>query len=91
MNMKMGNDDFILYARKNLLATNYDNAYLGKIIWEKIKELDEKAFIVKEDMNCIWGDSGEHVNSKILPKTATQFSFNRIILLRIYEFLDSLK
>jgi len=90
MNIKMGNDEFILYLRKNALARMSDNVYLGKIIWEKIKTLDPNAFIVERDQKCLWNCEGENVNEHMLPKTATQFSFEKSIIPQIYDFLDSL-
>jgi len=88
--IKMGNDEFILYIRKNNKTCNTDNKVLGRRIWEWISDNDSNAKYIQEDMPCIWGDKTPNTKPEILPKTATQFEFNRNLLPKLYTFLDTL-
>ena len=86
----MGNDEFILYVRKNGFGQTLTNPTLGKKIWEYIQKLDPTAKIVERDQPCRWGDKGSFVGERNLPKTATQFEFSEHLLTNIYGFLQEL-
>lgn len=88
--INMGNDEFILYLRKNHQQCNIENDQLGKRIWEEIQRLDSNASIIIRDQPCEWETEGESISPIRLPKTATQFLFDRRILISIYNFLDEL-
>ena len=90
MKIKMGNDEFILYIRKNSLGRDKGNAELGKKIWKWLKKNSPDARIVEQDQPCHWGDTGQFINENDLPKTATQFHFDRAILPRLYDYLETL-
>ena len=83
--IRMGNDEFILYIRKQYECRE-NNKELGKKIWSIILQLDLDARQVMEDEPCCWGD--EQPNG--LPKTATQFEFNREILPALFTRLDEI-
>lgn len=86
----MGDDEFILYMRKNNFGHQSLNPELGRKICEWIKNNDTKAIIIERDKNCFWGDSGDFVNAAELPKTATQFRFDEALLPDLYRFLGTL-
>ena len=88
--IQMGNDEFILYIRKtsDCKLINYD---LGKKIWKWILTSDQNAIIIEEDQQCLWGDNTPNTGPRKLPKTATQFKFDRKILSKLYDYLDELK
>ena len=88
--IKMGNDEFILYIRKWNKSCNITNEKLGKDIWFWIKEHDLNAKQIIEDMPCLWDKQGLHVDAQLLPKTATQFEFDRKLLPSLYDYLDLL-
>ena len=88
--IKMGNDEFILYIRKNNPNCKIDNKPLGRKIWEWILANDPDAKEIREDMPCLWGDNTPNTKPEILPKTATQFEFRRNLLPELFSFLDSL-
>ena len=90
MNIQMGNDEFILYIRKNGRGSGKSTAELGKGIWEWLQDNAPGATIVAKSQPCRWGDTGSFVSSNDLPKTATQFSFDRSVLPRLYDYLDTL-
>ncbi|KAA6316328.1 hypothetical protein EZS27_033346 [termite gut metagenome] len=84
--IQMGNDEFILYIRKNYQC-NIENATLGKDIWEWIRNNDSKAIQTKENAPTKWdGPFGPTQ----LPKTATQFEFDRKLLVELYDYLDTM-
>lgn len=87
--IRMGDDEFILYVRKNGFGKKLTNPTLGKKIWEYIQKLDPTAKIVERDQPCRWGDTGS-CNELNLPKTATQFEFSEHLLPNIYGFLQEL-
>lgn len=87
--IKMGNDEFILYIRKNSKCS-LTNDQLGKMIWIWISEKDVNASQVEEDKPCSWGKSVDNKNGLGLPKTATQFEFDRALLPKLYNYLDQL-
>ncbi len=90
--IKMGNDEFILYIRKNHEKCSTSNDRLGRLIWEWIKEHD----VTAEQLNngnselCFWGVTAANIDETKLPKTATQFQFERNLLPELYDHLDAL-
>ena len=88
----MGNDEFILYIRKQYPNCQLNTKDLGRFIWEWILEHDLNAKQVIEDMPCIWETKTgtKNINEKKLPKTATQFVFERSLLPELYGYLDEL-
>ncbi len=89
--IQMGNDEFILYIRKNHPSCATNNALLGKRIWEWIKDHDATAEEVSNGaVPCIWGDNAAHIGETKLPTSATQFRFERTLLPSLYEHLDAL-
>jgi hypothetical protein len=91
MNIKMGNDEFILYIRKNYTRCKITNPILGKRIWQWIKrESPVNARIIQKSKLCYWAKKDCFFSDFGLPETATQFSFSRDILPRLYCFLDEL-
>jgi len=88
----MGNDEFILYIRKQYPECQITNDRLGRRIWEQIQLLDRNAHQVKESQRCYWNDDSQNtfMDGLRLPETATQFSFDRNVLPKLYEFLDQL-
>lgn len=85
----MGNDEFILYIRKNYTCT-LPNDVLGKKIWERIQFHDNSASKEQEDVPCKWGKDFENNKGFGLPKTAAQFKFEKSILPQLYTDLDEL-
>ncbi len=90
MNIVMGDDEFILYIRKQYPNCKIGNDSLGREIWRKLQTLDPNAIIKAPDTACYWGNSGSFVALDKLPKTAAQFSFDRACLPQLYDFLDQL-
>lgn len=94
MNTKitMGNDEFILYIRKSHTNCTTSNDRLGRLIWEWIEEHDAIAKQLNDgkSMPCSWTDTGAHIGETKLPKTATQFEFQRNLLPELYDHLDAL-
>jgi transcriptional regulator with XRE-family HTH domain len=90
--IQMGNDEFILYIRKNYPDCAASNVDLGKKIWTWIEKRDATAKQVDEGKSvpCLWGDTGANLGETKLPKTATQFHFERSLLPSLYELLDAL-
>jgi hypothetical protein len=94
--IKMGNDEFILYIRKNYPECKITNDMLGKDIWIWIKENDPTAEQIKQDVPTMWWGDGVNVSNGLnigpdkLPKTATQFEFKRTLLVPLYDYLDTL-
>ncbi len=88
-NIQMGNDEFILYVRKNGRAAGMSTAELGKKIGNWL-EVNANATKVAQRQPCRWGDTGLFIDKDDLPKTATQFSFDRDDLPHLYDFLDGL-
>lgn len=90
--IKMGNDEFILYIRKWHSGCKISTKDLGKIIWLWIKEHDSAAEKVEEDKPCHWQTTpgSQNIEQTALPKTATQFKFNRNILPSLYTYLDQI-
>jgi transcriptional regulator with XRE-family HTH domain len=90
--IQMGNDEFILYIRKNHTNCSTTNDRLGRLIWEWIEKRDATAKQLNEgkSMPCSWPDFGVHIGENKLPKTATQFEFERSILPELYDHLYEL-
>lgn len=88
----MGNDEFILYVRKNYPECSITNDQLGKRIWTWIRDQDPSATKAGtgDAVPCLWGDSAQNLGERSLPTTATQFSFDRGILPALYDLLDNL-
>ena len=84
----MGNDEFILYMRKNNLGSKITNPEIGKRIWQWLESKD--AIIVVENKPCYWGKRGAFINDLGLPKTAAQFEFDRAFLPELYNYLDTI-
>jgi hypothetical protein len=91
-NIRMGNDEFILYLRKNYPTCTTGNAELGRAIWTWIHHHDKTAqqLYNGKAMPCLWGHTIANVGETRLPLNATQFKFDRSILPKIYHMLDSL-
>jgi len=88
----MGNDEFILYIRKNHKCS-LSNDQLGKFIWEwilKNSPVIDKVKDIVHDVPCHWGDAGTFIDPYNLPKTASQMTFERSILPELYDYLDTL-
>jgi hypothetical protein len=90
MNIQMGNDEFILYIRKNGRGSGKSTAELGQRIWEWLQANDPGAIVTARNQPCRWGDAGGFISMDDLPKTAAQFSFDRALLPRLYDYLDSI-
>jgi len=90
VNIVMGNDEFILYVRKQYPDCTTTNDVLGRSIWDKLLALDSNARIVERDVTCYWGHAASGVAADKLPQTATQFSFDRAVLPQLYDYLDYL-
>ena len=90
--IQMGNDEFILYIRKNHPKCPTSNDQLGKRIWEWIKEHDTTAAKAGsgESEPCLCSDTGAHLGETKLPYRATQFRFERSLLPSLYDLLDAL-
>ena len=90
--IQMGNDEFVLYIRKNHTKCTTSNDRLGRLIWEWIEQRDATAKQLNhgKSMPCSWTDTGAHIGENKLPKTATQFEFQRDVLPELYDHLDAL-
>lgn len=92
----MGNDEFILYIRKRHPECRLANDNLGQRIWSWILTHDPQATKVgtqreqDDGMLCMWGDRGTFIGPRQLPKTATQFRFQRALRPDLYTFLDAI-
>ena len=90
--IQMGNDEFILYIRKNHPSCATSNDRLGRLIWKWIYGSDPTAEQVGggESVPCFWGATAANIDETKLPKTATQFQFERRLLPELYDHLDAL-
>lgn len=88
--IRMGNDEFILYIRKNHPECKITNDQLGKRIGQWLENQNPPAAKDGAAESCVWGPSGPFVSGLALPATATQFKFERRLLPALYTFLDSL-
>jgi hypothetical protein len=87
-NIIMGNEEFILYIRKKSKVCSIANDQLGKIIWNWLQS--KGATKIEEDKPCLWGKFADKVDELGLPKTATQFEFDRALLPELFSHLDEL-
>ncbi|TRX70719.1 hypothetical protein [Carboxylicivirga sp. M1479] len=89
--VKMGNDEFILYIRKKEKKCSLTNDQLGKMIWLWLKDQNRKGQkFYEEPVRCMWGSTAKNIGELGLPKTATQFEFDRNLLPELYCHLDEL-
>jgi transcriptional regulator with XRE-family HTH domain len=90
--IQMGNDEFILYIRKNHTSCTTSNDRIGRLTWEWIERRDATAKQLNDgkSMPCSWTDTGAHIGETKLPKTATQFEFERNLLPELYDHLAAL-
>lgn len=90
----MGNDEFILYIRKNYNCS-LTNDRIGRMIWKWILENSKdtnKKKDIEHNVSCLWQ---KYIRAKKtygirLPRTASQMTFNRNLLPKLYDFLDEL-
>ncbi|KOO66058.1 hypothetical protein [Xylanibacter rarus] len=87
--IKMGNDEFILYCRKNGHGINKTTDQLGRLIWEWIRD-KANGRQIENNKECLWGQNANNVSPTGLPYTATQFEFDRNKLPDLYDYLDTL-
>ena len=89
----MGNDEFILYIRKNYNCT-LTNDRIGKLVWKWILNNSKginKTNDIERNVPCLWQNSRVRKTFGFrLPRTASQMTFNRNILPKLYSFLDEL-
>lgn len=89
----MGNDEFILYIRKNYNCT-LTNDRIGRLVWKWLKENSKginKTRDIERNIPCLWQNSGARKTYGYrLPRTASQMTLNRKILPKLYTFLDEL-
>ncbi len=52
--IKMGNDEFILYCRKNGHGINKTTDQLGRLIWEWIRD-KANGRQIENNKECLWG------------------------------------
>ena len=90
--IQMGNDEFILYIRKNYPTCSRTNDDLGRRIWAWIGESDTNAEKAGngDPVPCFWGDTAANIAETRLPLTATQFKFSRSLLPSLYDRLDKI-
>lgn len=84
----MGNDEFILYIRKNY-DCDIANPQLGRRIWVWLRD-NASGEQVSEQRPALWGSTIAAVDRVGLPGSATQFEFERDALPALYRFLDQL-
>jgi hypothetical protein len=61
----MGDDEFILYIRKQYPECTEANPRLGRLIWERLRSLDPTAEKSPErPVACYWGDSGAFIGDQ---------------------------
>jgi len=77
----MGNDEFILYIRKQYPNCQLNTKDLGRFIWVWILEHDFNARQVEEDMPCIWETKPEQ---KISMKRSYQRLQHSLSLKEVY-------
>jgi hypothetical protein len=85
--IKMGNDEFILYIRKNSTNCNIPNNRLGRLIWVWLRK--NGATKIAENQKCYWGKHAGNIGNFNLPKTSAQFEFNRSVLPELFTYLGS--
>lgn len=88
----MGNDEFILYIRKNYNCS-LTNDRIGRMVWKWIHENSkgiDKEKDIKHNIPCLWQKHKTKTYGIGLPQTASQITFNRKLLPKLYGFLDEL-
>ena len=88
MEVIKGNDEFILYVRKNNPHSNMSTAQIGREVWLWLRSRGGRK--VQVNAPCHWGNTGTFVHGGNLPKTATQFQFKAALLPDLYRLLDTL-
>jgi DNA-binding XRE family transcriptional regulator len=87
----MGNDEFILYIRKQHPDNQRNNQNLAKKVWRWLQRHDEHATKhTPRSIPCIWGDTAQNRGNQHLPTSATQFEFDRNLLPALYTMLDNI-
>jgi len=86
----MGNDEFILFIRKNGFHTDQNNSALGRKIWEWLRDRGAKKQ-TPDVRICLWNDENANDEGYGIPKTATQFKFDSQLLPDLYSFLTTLQ
>jgi hypothetical protein len=86
----MGNDECILFCRKNGYAKEIGNAHLGRKIWNEFLAGHGAKKTSESATPCLWGNTGENVDEFKLPCTAAQFEFDESILPDLYQYLSTL-
>ena len=89
--IKIGNDDFILYIRKNQradgLMSKTKNDRIGRMIWEFIRDNKFGKKVSEDSVSCIWNPIGCNDDGFGLPKNATQFYIDTSKVEVIYDEL----
>lgn len=86
----LGNDEFLLYIRKQYRNCRTTNDTLGRQIWIWLRNVDSAARKVQEEP-CYWSSAAaDFLDAQRLPRTATQFEFDRNVLPELYGYLDEL-
>ena len=88
--IQMGNDEFILYIRKNYPSCSLTNDQLGKQIWRWLRDNGKAQKVREAPQDSYWGEEGDFVSALRLPSSATQFLFNPETLPQLYAHLDTL-
>ena len=83
--IRMGNDEFILYIRKWHPACTKGNPMIAKEATQWLLRQDPPAQMIEEDKPAIWGDLHHFPR---LPATAAQFEFDRSLLPALFTHLD---
>lgn len=85
----MGNDEFILYIRKQNKKCELTNDRLGRLIWEWLRD-QAHGKELENNIDCLWGKNADNVGEKSLPYKATQFEFDKDKLPYLYDYLNTL-
>lgn len=89
--IKMGNDEFILYIRKQYPKCKKTNDKLGEAIWKWIeKNAKGKKTNMGKQVDSLWLEEPKTVNALALPASSTQFEFPKAFLPQLYGYLDEL-
>ena len=84
----MGNDEFILYIRKNHNCS-ISNDQLGRRIWVWIRDNAEGEQLAT-DQPSVWNVPDTETSAHALPRTAAQFKFRLDALPNLFRFLKRL-
>lgn len=80
--IRMGNDEFILYVRKQNKESKYDTKKLGELICKWLKEHAElKEKDIKYDVECLWG---EQADTTFLPINSLKQQVNSFLTETIF-------